>query len=278
MRRLNQSKQFPFLMKYIEYAMDWHPPDLSDVLTPKAILPGIGISFIIGLFVELLSQSFIGGLAAGVVTFLVYLLGMYGIAETRRARQPDPQREVRREAKQVAQKIAVCAAKKRLHRDLSIEVGSLFEEAARNWHRARTALESPYWRAADLPSHLRLVREQSLQAVDQGMQEILVLFATSVPDRPSNWSFGEVVDEIVGQDVFASRGQVAHISPFFVQGRSVAGKLLELADQVESVSRQLAGQELISGAPKPGSGLDATLQELRQIKQAEDELRQDIRG
>ena len=53
---------------------------------------------------------------------------------------------------------------------------------------------------------------------------------------------------------------------------------MELADQVESVSRQLAGQELVTGAPKPGSALEATLQELRQLKQAEDELRQDLRA
>jgi len=206
------------------------------------------------------------------------MLGVFGITQTRRSREEDPQLELKREAKQVARRLDASANKKRLHRDLSTEVQALLEEAARNWHRARSALESPYWKSAMLPTHLRAVRDQSLLAIDQGMQEMLVLFATSVPSKPGNWSFGEVVDEIAGQDIFSTRGKAEHISPYYAQGRGVAAKLFELADQVESVSRQLAGQELITGAPAPGSALEATLAELRQLKQAEEELRQDVRG
>ena len=133
-------------------------------------------------------------------------------------------------------------------------------------------------RAADLPAHLRAVRDQSLLAIDQGMQEMLVLFSTSVPAKPGNWTFSEVVDEVMGQDMLTTRGRIEHLSPFYDQGRGVAGKLHEMADQVETISRQLASQELITGAPKPGTALESTLAELRQLKQAEDELRQELRG
>jgi len=244
---------------------------------------GLGISAGIGGIVQLslavagFAFEWPAALLAGSVAFGVFFIGMVA-SETRRAQAKDPLLEMKREAKQVAERLEACVGRKRLHRDLSVEVATLLEEAALNWHRARAALESPYWKSADLPTHLRAVREQSLLAIDQGMQELLVLFSTSVPAKPGNWSLGELVDEAVGQDVFTTRGKVEHISPFYDQGRSVAYKLMELADQVESVSRQLAGQELVSGAPKPGSALEATLQELRQLKQAEDELRQDLRA
>lgn len=282
MSRLNRSKHLPYLVEYVQHALDWRPDWWQLQLTARAVLLGIAISTLVGLIAALsafpIRMQLIAGFVGGIGSLAIYFIGMYALEGTRRARQHDPQREVRREAKQVAQRLAECAAKKRLHRDLSIEVASVLEEAARNWHRARSALESPYWKTAELPAHLRLVRDQSLQAIDQGMQELLLLFATSVPEEPSNWSFGELVDEVVGHDIFAVRGRREHISPFYDQGRGVAAKLMELADQVEAISRQLAGQELITGAPRPGSGLEATLAELRQIKQAEEELRQDLRG
>jgi len=283
MRRANRAKQFPYLMEYIQYVEDHPSSHWHSDLTAKAIGLGVGISLFVGILAAAFDPSrqsghLATGIAATAVTLGAYFIGIYAITETRRARDKNPEVELRREAKQVARRLEACAEKKRLHRDLSIEVSTLLEEAARNWHRARTALESPYWKRADLPQHLRAARDQSLLAIDQGMQEMLVLFATSVPAKPDKWSFSEVVDEAVGQDIFTTSGRLDHISPFFDDARGVAGKLMELADQVESVSRQLAGQELISGAPKPGSALEATLAELRQLKQAEDELRQDLRG
>jgi hypothetical protein len=283
MPRADRSKQLPYLTQYIRYAADWQPSHWHENVSAKTVGVGLGISLGIGGIAQLclavvgLAAHWGLALAAASVSFAVFFVGMM-VAETKRAQAKDPLLAMRREAKQVAERLEDCAGRKRLHRDLSVEVATLLEEAACNWHRARTTLESPYWKSAELPTHLRAVREQSLLAVDQGMQELLVLFSTSVPAKPGNWSIGELIDEAVGQDIFATRGRVEHISPFYDQGRSVAHKLMELADQVESVSRQLAGQELVTGAPKPGSALEATLAELKQLKQAEDELRQDLRA
>ena len=283
MPRPDRTKQLPYLTQYIRYAANWEPSRWHENVSAKMISVGMGISLGIGGIVQLclagVGFSALWGLsiAAASVAFGVFFIGAM-VSETRRARANDPLLELRREAKQVAERLEVCVSRKRLHRELSIEVSTLLEQASFNWHRARATLESPYWKSAELPAHLRAVREQSLLAIDQGMQEMLVLFATSIPAKPGTWSFGELIDEAVGQDIFSTRGRLEPISPFYDQGRSVAFKLKELADQVEQVSRQIAGQELISGAPKPGSALEATLQELRQLKQAEDELRQDLRG
>ena len=283
MPRIDRSKPLPYLTQYIRYAANWEPIHWHDNVSAKSVGIGLGISAGIGGIVQLclavagLAHFWAIALSAALAGFTVFFIGMV-VSETRRARDRDPLLEMKREAKQVAERLEACVGKKRLHRDLSVEVSTLLEEAAFNWHRARAALESPYWKSASLPPHLRAVRDQSLLAIDQGMQELLVLVSTSVPATPGRWSFGELIDEAVGQDIFATRGRIEHISPFHDQGRGVAFKMKELADQVESVSRQLAGQELVTGAPKPGSALEATLQELRQIKQAEDELRQDLRA
>ncbi len=279
MKRGNRTKQLPYLTQYIEWAVDWRR-GLGGGITPPMIISGVFISAAVGVIATALGggiHSVGGGLFAGAITLFGYLLGAYGMSQKRSAREPGPAR-LKREAKQVAERLENIKDKKRLQRDLSTEVCSLLEEAARNWHRARTALDSPYWRRADLPTHIRSARDQSLLAVDQGMQEILVLFATSIPVKPGKWTWTEVVDEVVGQDMLTTRGRLDHLSPFYDEGRAVAGKLYEMAEQVETVSRRLAGEELIAGTPKPGSALEATLVELRELKQAEDELRQDLRS
>ena len=278
MRRKKDSDKLPFLTEYIRWAVDWRRGMISGIM-PTTVLTGLGISTVAGLVVSSVVGS-IGtpvGLITGATLFCGYVLGSY-VRAAKRSRVEPSQAQLRREAKQIAERLEAILDKKRLHRDLSMEVATLLEEAACSWHRARTALESPYWRRADLPSHLRSAREQSVSAIDQGMQEMLVMFATSVPARPGKWHWTELVDEVVGQDMLASRHRLDHISPFFDEAHAVAEKLSQMADQVEQVARRLAGEELISGAPKPGSGLEATLAELRQLKEAEDELRQDLHG
>ena len=281
MRRPNRSKQPPYLTEYIEYAVETRLAEWYRDLPPFSIGLGIAISGIVGAAYIMITRQVWDGtpfIEAAGVTFGVYTLGASGFTRKRKPKESDPAVELRREAKQVAQRIEHLLHDKRFVRDVSNDVVLLLEESSRNWHRARSALQSPYWKRADLPSHFRAARDQSLLAIDQGMQEMLVLVATSIPKEPSKWTFGEMVDEVIGQDVFATRSKVDHVSPYYSEARKVAAKLNELALQVEDISRQLAGQELITGAPKPGTGLEATLAELKQLKQAEDELRQDLRG
>ncbi len=282
MRRPARSKQPAYLTEYIQYAVESRFSQWYNELPQFTVTLGFGISILLGIIAMLIKDH--GGwdgtpLVQGFCgTFAVYMLGVFGIAQTRKSKEADPQLELRREARQVAQRLEHVIHEKRAHRDVSDEVVFLLEEAARNWHRARTVLQSPYWKRADLPSHYRSVRDQSLLAIDQGMQEMLVLFATSVPKEPGKWSLRELVDEAIGHDFFSTRSRLDHISPYFDEARSVAQKIVDVADHVETISKQIAGQELITGVPKPGTALEATLAELRQIEEAESELRQDLRG
>lgn len=282
-----RQNRLPHLSGYIRYAASWRQRGWNLDLPPRMLKLGAIVGLVVaGLagFGTWLSRSGSVGLAAAVggvalvLTLAVFALSAFRISLRHDDKQLEPEVRLRREAFQIVERLEQLLDSHRLERDLSLEVTSLLEESARNWDRVRSALESPLWRRAELPAQFRAVREQSLLAVDQGMQELLVLFATSIPEEPGQWKFAEVVDEVVGRDFLTKRGGFGHISPFYVEGRRVADKLLELADQVDDMSRRLAGEALVLGAPRPGAALEATLAELRQIKQAEDELRQDLRN
>jgi hypothetical protein len=166
--------------------------------------------------------------------------------------------------------------KKRLHRDLSPDVAAVLEEAAVQWARARAALESPYWLRGDLSPQLEQARENSMKAVERSMQELLTLFSTAVPETPGSWNFAEVVDEVVGKSVFSTPPQ-HRFTPFHNDAIRMVEQLSLLADESERISRQLVSDPDIIGESRPGSRLEATLAELRQLRVADEELREDLR-
>ena len=155
MARPNRPKPLPYLTEYIRYAVDWRPSGWYKDIPPSTIGLGVASSVLVALIGMAFGRPGWFGtifITASVVTFCMYMLGVYGISQTRRSRERDPQMELRREAKQVAHRLEASRCAKRLQRDLSREVSCLLEEAARNWHRARSALDSPYWKSADLPA------------------------------------------------------------------------------------------------------------------------------
>lgn len=255
-RRTAKTKQPPYLTEYIQYAVESRFSQWYNQLPDFTVWLGLGISALFGVIAMLIRSH--GGwdgtpLVQGAgATFFVYMLGVFGIAQTRKKQEPDPQLELRREARQVAQRLEHIIHEKRAHRDVSDDVIALMEESARNWHRARTVLQSIYWKRPDLPAHYRAVRDQSLLAIDQGMQELLVLCASSVPKEPGKWSWREFADEAIGHDFFTTRSRLDHISPYFDEARNVAEKILEVAEHVETISKHIAGQELISRNSKAG--------------------------
>jgi hypothetical protein len=98
-----------------------------------------------------------------------------------------------------------------------------------------------------------------------------------VPEQPGNWNLAEVADEVLGKNVFAG-SNTRHMSPFFDQAVGLVDQLKSLADEAEAVSRQLVTDPNLGAQGRPGAALEATLAELKQIRQAEDELRQDLRA
>jgi hypothetical protein len=272
----DKSKQLPYLSDYLEVAASRRP----------TIETG---NFQVG-FVALLAGAFGAGLcvvagaaalpvilAAGVASMGSYYIGAKNGGKLAVKRPTDEQLLIEQQSREVVLRMHASMNKRRLHRDLSADVSAVLEEAAAQWCRARTSLLSPYWTRTDLSAHMHQVREQSMAAAERTMSELMILFATSVPEQPGNWNLAEVADEVLGKNVFSGVNR-RHMSPFFDQAVGLVEQLKDLADEAEAVSRQLVSDPNLGAQGRPGAALEATLAELRQLRQAEDELRQDMKA
>jgi len=183
-----------------------------------------------------------------------------------------------REATLVAQRMTLMLTKRRIHRDLDSGTLVLLEECARNWLRAKAALEAPFWTAGLVPEHYRNVRSQALQALDDSMDDVLIEFQAWVPDHVQNRETIDYVEEALETFVGKSKRNVNFPPPAFVPVRVIADKLRSLADETERMSREARVDPEAVAATAPGRSLEQTLSELRSIQQAEEELRENLRG
>jgi hypothetical protein len=274
----DKSRQLPYLADYLQAVASRKPTwsrtnGTVDGLLSSAVWGGLvgGVTFLLAGPAAVIAAIF-----AGASAFAINAVNSARIVKLTSQNRPLEDRvRLEIEAKEVVARMLASMSRKRLHRDLSPEVATVLEEGAEHWARARTALTSPYWSRGDLSPHMQAVRDQSLDAIERGMQELLVLFSTTVPNEPGNWNLGEVVDEVFGKDMFA-RNTHRRISPFHDNAVQVVRSLSELADEATRVSMQLVNDPTFGQQSKPGASLEATLAELRSIREAEEELREDL--
>ncbi len=272
----DRPKQLPYLSDYLNIAASRRPAiEVGNFqvgfLALVAAALGAGLCAVAG------ADALPAILAAGVASMGSYYFGARNGGKLAAKRPTDEQMLIEQQAREVVLRMQALMNKRRLHRDLSADVSALLEEAAAQWSRARTAFLSPYWNRQDLSAHVQHVRDQSLQAAERTMSELMILFSTSVPEQPGSWNLAEVADEVLGKNVFSAINQ-RHLSPFFDQAVGLVEQLRHLAIEAEAVSRQLVSDPNLGAQGKPGMALEATLAELRQIRQAEDELREDLRA
>jgi hypothetical protein len=216
-------------------------------------------------------------LFAGVAAMGGYMLGARTGGKLAAKRPNDEELLLEQQSREVVLRMSALLNKRRLHRDLGPDVAAILEEAAAQWCRARTALLSPYWNRPEMSLHMQQIRDNSMKAAERTMQELLILFSTSVPEQPGSWNLAEVADEVLGKDIFAARAD-RQMSPFFDQAITLADELKSLADEAETISRQLISDPNLGAESLPGVALRNTLSELRSLRQAEEELRQDLRA
>lgn len=272
-----RSKPLPHLAEYLDHAIRDRPSNFSDVHWALA-----GLGFAAGGVTWAVATLF-GGEAATWQVFAsavgLWWIGAGGFWVWKRSNTPmteeaTAQQRLRLEAYQIVRRLHASKEKRRLHRDLSDSVSSLLEECARSWARAHEALESAFWRNPNLPLHWQSLRDHAGVAVDQAMREVLVILSNAVPEEPGKWRIDEVVEEFLGKKVFAGQAGEDRMPMTFDPARQLAEKLKMLASEVESATRDVAKDEAIASQFSSGPALDLCLGELRQIQQAEEELRQ----
>lgn len=189
-----------------------------------------------------------------------------------------PEDEFMLSAQKVAATMQQCLVKRRLHRDLDNASLMLLEESCRHWARVQQAFQTSFWDAKTLPLHYQTVREQSLKASDRSMGEVMMLFQDQLPSQVVSRSPMDFVEEAVEKFVKPTKGDTRFAGPAFEPTRKIAEKLRTLADEAENVALETAQDPLVAPEIQPGTALDSSIGELRTIRQAEDELRQNLRG
>jgi len=238
---------------------------LGVLVTAGLVAAGVlGPGLLLWIFTNVFGLSLFGGL--GTAWWL------------RSKRPPDLTEALMQEARPVAAALRESIMHHRLHRQLHPEVVDLLEEAARCWTRVHEATSTTFWKSEALPPHYRGIREQARLNADQAMMEVLLHLRSGV--KP----VGEAKTLMEGlQSVFDAIGisfSSAKVEEPLPQGfeaaAEVASSLSELAGEIESTS--IRAIKTSTAELESGQSIRRTLEELRQIREAESELDQELRA
>lgn len=265
-----KARQYPNLVTYLHHVVRAPAPTVGKLPLPAAL----GFASVWGVFTAGATLMHQPGLAipAALLTF-----GLSALYSRGQRTEPSPRDQRRDEAREVGLIMQRCLELRRLHRDLDENSLFLLEECARHWARVYAVFGSGFWTEPNLPNAYGTARQQALAAADEGMEDVLILYRPILPSQVSGRQAIDYVEEALENYVF--RGQTPGGQPpaAFHHARQIAEKLRDLADEAERIASDLHRERLTSPTATSGS-LDASLGELRAIREAEDELRQNLRG
>lgn len=237
----------------------------------------LGIFLAVGLITMPASGIVFSVIALNLVAWLV-ILGFW-LKERRKLERHDTDAQLYKEAIEVAQTMVQSLNRRRLHRELNGSVAGMLEESARNWSRIVGALGNTFWTSENLPVHWAAVRDQSAQAANRGMAELLVLCKTSFLPNNRGPQWQEVVEDVLETYVTGPLKSPNDLLPVsFDQAREIAERLKLLAGEVERASREISKDDAVMEGFRSRSALDMALSDLRSIQEAETELRQNLGG
>ncbi len=264
----DKSRQYPHLTQYLNVASRQRTANAVPVSSADAL--AIGSCAISGVLLALMNPLFA---PIPIVGAFLYWTQREGRSRDKEKMSEGERRRL--EARPVVESLQSMIANRRLHRDLDTASLLVLEECARHWSRARATLASPFWTSPDLPVHYRTARETALGAVEGAMDEAMLLYRDYVPEQVGRRPAMDYVEEALEDFVFKGPRAAAPVPGALEPARQIAEKLRTLAAEAERAAQE-AGNAIPQAAP--GSALDLSLGELRTIRQAEDELRQNLRG
>ena len=270
-------KRFPNLCIYVQHAISRQTPSGQEIGAVSLMtLAGLAVpgALVLGLvFAHPLLGVILGiaGLGSGFASVRTFKKAKAGIDR------------LDIEAAEANELLADALRRGKLHRIAGDPTTALLEECARNWSRVRQALESPFWTSPNLPPHYKNVREQTSRAADRAMDEAVVMlhnelempYRSGIADRMSLSEFVEGVFGVQIPDPSAAR---APLPMSYEAVRQLAKKLSELAQGVESLTLEVAKDPSVQSEFKAETALDMAISDVNSIRQAEDELRQNLRG
>lgn len=279
-----KSKQLPYLSEYLNHLVERSRSGERRYGVIGALVGVVGgtAGALLGLLASVGTVEFSSaGLAATIVGInLAAWMTVMGLwwSDRKKNLANTPERKLRKEAEEVGKLLHQELHKRKLHKALNPAAADLLEHSARHWSQIMQTLQSPFWTDPNLPSHWLAVREQSLSAAEQGMDEMLVILKSSFQPAQRN-TLGDVIEDAIETYVTGPQWRPHEGLPIgYDKAREIAEKLKLVASAVEKASQDV-GREL-GETTYYGSGraLDLALGELRTIQEAEEELRQNLGG
>jgi hypothetical protein len=279
------NKHLPHLSRYLNVAVSRQPSRSGKVAAFGAVM-GVGAG-VIGGVVGLLAGTGLLAMSTAEAAVGVVLLNAgvwasilaYG-SHHRKKELATPDYRLFEEARQVAKDMHSSLTRRRLHRELHPGVAELLEESARNWCRTMGALETPFWQNPDLAAHWRAIRDQAAYASNQAMAELLVLLKSAYEPNPNRNAFTDVVEDAIETYVTGPQGpRTPDLMPVaFQQAREIAEKLKLVASEVERATHDVSKEDSEVPGLRSQSALDLALHDIRSVREAENELRQNLGG
>lgn len=182
------------------------------------------------------------------------------------------------EAKDVAMTMRQCIDRRRLHRDLDEGSLILIEECARQWARIQSTFSTGFWQNTALPAAYVSAKRQALASAEEAMQDVMILYRPCLPQQVHRREPIDYMEEAAEQFGFGKKKMARHVPVAFGPVRQIADRLQQLASEAEQISQSNDIAMSSMEDPAPSTGIEASLGELRAIRIAEEELRQNSRG
>lgn len=281
-----RQKQLPFLSEYLNALITRGRVDGGRLGIAGAIMgvgggmAGAALGILAGTGILQMSGPAIAASVIGLQAAMWSGFGIFYVSEKRKATEKIPNRELLKEVQPLAAQMHTSLMRRRLHRDLAPTAAALLEEGARQWARIARALSTAFWQDEELADHWKTIRDHAAAGSDRAMLELLLLLQTSFRPNsgPQGWQAAVIdVVESFGGTVEIERGDDL-LPVTFDQARELLAMMAELADEVERSSRELisSGVEAADDKLRSRLAIGQTLQELRAVREAEDELRQNL--
>ncbi len=266
-----KARQYPNLVSYLHLLSRRTPPSgvaPLDVRTAAGLAGGWVLTSGIAVMID---QAILAIPAA------IMALGLGALTMRREKPALSPRAQRQEEARQVGDVMRKCLELRRLHRDLDEASLILLEECSRHWARVQAVFSTGFWSDPQLLPAYASARQQAMDAADDAMHDVLILYAPCLPVEVKGRQPMDFVEEALEQYVFKAPLNPTQPPAAFGPARKVADRLRDLADEAERIASDLHRQRVTEPAATSGT-LEASLSELRAIRQAEDELRQNLRG
>jgi hypothetical protein len=273
---VGKSKQTPYLAGYVERASRKPIRLMEDIMLGLlALVAGVAA---LALAVYWMLQSMwlaAGSMIIGYPVLVSFV--QWGVTRLRGPKTARDRRDV--ELQKAASGLKPYMRGRRLSKSLGQATARLLEESARNWTRARTALNDPFWNHENLPGHWRTLRVHALEAVDDAMADLVLITQPYMKPVNPKTDWQDVVGNVVG-GLFGVPEQPDNepLPPVFGAAREISDKLKLLASQVEQATQQVIMDRPSEESIPSATSLDACLGELKSIQQAEGELGQNLRN